>query len=49
MSGSVEIVPTRTRGRYQATGEFAMAGVWQMRIEWNARGGGAIPFEGSVR
>jgi copper/silver efflux system protein len=49
MSGGVEIVPTGTRGRYQATGEFGMAGVWQMTIAWSARGGGSIAFQGSVQ
>jgi len=49
MSGGVEIAPTRTRGRYQGTGEFAMAGVWQMQIEWSARGSGTVAFQGSVR
>jgi Cu(I)/Ag(I) efflux system membrane protein CusA/SilA len=49
MSGGVEILPTRTRGRYQGTGDFAMAGIWQMNLEWSARGGGAISFQGSVQ
>ena len=49
MSGGVDVVPTRTRGRYQGTGDFAMSGVWQMRIEWSARGGGAVPIQGSVQ
>jgi Cu(I)/Ag(I) efflux system membrane protein CusA/SilA len=49
MSGGVEIVPTRTRGRYQGTAEFDMAGVWQMTMAWSERGGGSVAFQGSVQ
>lgn len=49
MSGGVEIVPTGTHGRYQGTGEFGMAGVWQMTVGWSARGGGSMAFQGSVQ
>jgi Cu(I)/Ag(I) efflux system membrane protein CusA/SilA len=49
MSGGVEIVPTSRPGRYQGTGEFGMAGIWQMNIEWSARGGGTISFQGGVQ
>jgi Cu(I)/Ag(I) efflux system membrane protein CusA/SilA len=49
MSGGVEVLRTRTPGRYQGTGDFAMAGIWQMNLEWSARGGGAISFQGGVQ
>jgi AcrB/AcrD/AcrF family/YtkA-like len=49
MSGGVEIVPTRTRGRYQGTAEFDMAGVWQMAVAWAGRDGGNVAFQGSVQ
>jgi Cu(I)/Ag(I) efflux system membrane protein CusA/SilA len=49
MSGGVEILRTRTPGRYQGTGEFAMAGIWQMNLEWSAPGGGTVAFQGSVQ
>ena len=48
MSGGVEIVRTRRAGRYQGSGEFGMAGVWQMTMQWSTPGGSAS-FQGSVQ
>ena len=48
MSGGVEVKPAG-RGRYEAEGEFAMAGVWDMTLAWSGQGGGKAAFQGSVR
>jgi hypothetical protein len=50
MSGGVRVSPGGTTGRYVATGEFGMAGAWQMTIEWNGPAGrGTVSFEGEVQ
>jgi Cu(I)/Ag(I) efflux system membrane protein CusA/SilA len=50
MSGGIEVVATRVPGRYQATGEFGMAGVWQMTMQWNGPDGrGSVAFQGSIQ
>jgi hypothetical protein len=50
MSGGVRVSPAGTVGRYIATGEFGMAGAWQMTIEWNGPAGrGLVSFEGEVQ
>jgi hypothetical protein len=38
MSGGVRVQPSGSAGRYQATGEFEMAGAWQFRVDWNTGG-----------
>ena len=50
MSGGVEVRPSRTPGRYEATAEFGMAGTWPMTIEWQGpAGAGSVSFEGMVQ
>jgi Cu(I)/Ag(I) efflux system membrane protein CusA/SilA len=50
MSGGVEVSRTTVPGRYQATGEFGMAGAWKMALEWDGPAGhGSMDFEGTVR
>jgi copper/silver efflux system protein len=50
MSGGLEVSPTNVEGRYAVTGEFPMAGAWQMVIDWNGPAGqGSVRFEGSVQ
>jgi YtkA-like len=50
MSGGLEVSPTKVEGRYAVTGEFPMAGAWQMVIDWNGPAGqGSVRFEGSVQ
>jgi Cu(I)/Ag(I) efflux system membrane protein CusA/SilA len=50
MSGGVEVSRTPVPGRYQATGEFGMAGAWKMALEWDGPAGrGSLEFEGTVR
>ena len=50
MPGSVRVERSDVPGRYRATGEFGMAGGWQMKIEWNGPAGqGSVSFEGIVQ
>ena len=39
MPGSVQVVRSDVPGRYRATGDFGMAGGWQMKVEWNGPAG----------
>ena len=35
---------------YEATGDFAMSGAWDMTLEWNGPAGrGSAAFKGSVQ
>jgi Cu(I)/Ag(I) efflux system membrane protein CusA/SilA len=50
MSGGLQVRRTAVPGRYEVTGEFAMAGAWQMTLEWDRPAGpGAVKFEGTVQ
>ena len=50
MSGGVEVVRTTTRGRYVATGDFGMSGVWQMVLQWEGAGRrGSTSFQGRIQ
>ena len=50
MPGSVQVVRSAVPGRYRATGDFGMAGGWQMKVEWNGPAGqGAVSFDGTVQ
>jgi Cu(I)/Ag(I) efflux system membrane protein CusA/SilA len=50
MSGGLHVSATGVPGRYAATGEFGMAGAWQLAIEWNGPAGkGSVNFEGGVQ
>jgi Cu(I)/Ag(I) efflux system membrane protein CusA/SilA len=50
MSAGVQVSPGETPGRYVAVGEFAMAGGWQIAIEWSGPAGkGSVSFEGVVQ
>jgi Cu(I)/Ag(I) efflux system membrane protein CusA/SilA len=50
MSGGVQVQPSTVPGRYFATGEFAMAGAWQFKIDWNQGGRQrSASFEGTVQ
>jgi hypothetical protein len=49
MPGNVQVERSDIPGRYRATGEFGMAGGWQMTVEWNgAIGRGSVSFDGTV-
>jgi len=50
MSGGIETFPTSTPGRYAASGQFGMSGVWKMTVQWNGPAGrGSAAFEGNVQ
>ena len=50
MSGGIEISRTSTPGRYTATGQFGMSGVWKMTVQWDGPAGrGSVSFEGNVQ
>jgi Cu(I)/Ag(I) efflux system membrane protein CusA/SilA len=50
MSADVRVETTGTPGLYRATGQFGMAGAWNMTIEWDGpEGQGSAAFDGSVQ
>ena len=50
MSGGLRVRPGGVPGRYLVTGEFGMAGGWQMTVEWDGPAGqGSVGFQGSVQ
>lgn len=50
MPGSVQVVPSDVPGRYRATGDFGMAGGWQMKVDWSGPAGqGSVSFDGTVQ
>jgi hypothetical protein len=50
MPGNVQVERTDVPGRYRATGDFGMAGGWQMKVEWNGPAGrGSVAFDGIVQ
>ena len=50
MPGSVQVEQSDVPGRYRATGDFGMAGGWQMKVEWNGPSGqGSASFDGTVQ
>jgi len=49
MLGSITVRRTNVAGRYEADGQFEMAGTWRITIEWNgAAGKGSATIAGSV-
>jgi Cu(I)/Ag(I) efflux system membrane protein CusA/SilA len=50
MSAGVSVQRTSTPGRYEASGDFGMAGAWTMTVEWNGPAGrGSTVLQGDVR
>lgn len=50
MPGSVQVAPSDVPGRYRATGDFGMAGGWQMKVDWSGPAGqGSVSFDGTVQ
>jgi Cu(I)/Ag(I) efflux system membrane protein CusA/SilA len=50
MSSGLRLEPTAVPGRYTATTEFGMAGMWHMSVEWDGPAGrGTASFEGGVQ
>jgi Cu(I)/Ag(I) efflux system membrane protein CusA/SilA len=49
MSGGLRVQRSEVAGRYHVTGDFGMAGGWQMALDWAGPGGrGSASFDGSV-
>ena len=50
MTGTTSITPGARPGIYEAKGDFAMSGSWDMTLEWNGPAGrGSAAFKGSVQ
>jgi Cu(I)/Ag(I) efflux system membrane protein CusA/SilA len=50
MSAGLQVTRTAVPGRYEVTGEFGMAGTWQMAVDWEGPAGrGSVKFEGAVQ
>jgi copper/silver efflux system protein len=50
MTSAITITPAGQPGVYDATGEYSMAGSWQMTLEWNGPAGrGSATFNGDVQ
>jgi Cu(I)/Ag(I) efflux system membrane protein CusA/SilA len=50
MTGTTSITPGERPGIYEAKGNFAMSGSWDMTLEWNGPAGrGSAAFKGSVQ
>jgi len=50
MAGTTTVTPGDRPGVYEARGDFAMSGSWDMTLEWNGPAGrGSAAFKGSVQ
>ena len=50
MFGSIDVKRTDLAGRYEASGDFEMAGTWRMTIRWEGPAGqGSVTFPGTVQ
>jgi AcrB/AcrD/AcrF family/YtkA-like len=50
MAGTTTVTPGGGPGVYEAKGDFAMSGSWDMTLEWNGPAGrGSAAFKGSVQ
>jgi YtkA-like protein len=50
MAGTTTVTPGEGPGVYEAKGDFAMSGSWDMTLEWNGPAGrGSAAFKGSVQ
>jgi copper/silver efflux system protein len=50
MAGTTTVTPGERPGVYEAKGDFAMSGSWDMTLEWNGPAGrGSAAFKGSVQ
>lgn len=50
MSSGMEVRPTTSPGRYEASAEFGMAGAWPVTLEWDGPAGqGSVSFQGAVQ
>ena len=50
MFGGIDVQRTAVPGRYDASGEFSMAGTWRLNVEWDGPAGrGSVGFPGTVQ
>jgi len=51
MFGSVDVKPSGTAGRYEATADFSMAGTWRLQVVWSGGSApaGSIVFSGNIQ
>lgn len=50
MSGSVNVTPTKTSGRYSVASDLSMAGDWRIQIEWSGpEGRGSVSLSTSAQ
>ena len=50
MLGTLDVKRTDVAGRYEANGDFSMAGTWRMTIQWEGPAGqGSVTFPGTVQ
>ena len=50
MFASIDVKRTDVAGRYEANGDFSMAGTWRMSLQWEGPAGqGSVTFPGSVQ
>jgi hypothetical protein len=50
MSASADVIRTSVPGRYQVSGDFEMAGIWKVALEWSgAAGRGSVVLNGDVQ
>jgi Cu(I)/Ag(I) efflux system membrane protein CusA/SilA len=50
MAGTTTVTPGEAPGMYEAKGDFAMSGSWDMTLEWDGPAGrGSAAFKGSVQ
>jgi hypothetical protein len=50
MTGTTNVTPGDRPGVYEAKGDFAMSGSWDMTLEWDGPAGrGSAAFKGSVQ
>lgn len=50
MFGSIDVKRSDLAGRYEANGDFEMAGTWRMTIQWQGPAGqGSVTFPGTVQ
>ena len=50
MFGAIDVKRTGVAGRYDASGDFSMAGTWRMTLEWQGSAEqGSVSFAGTVQ
>jgi hypothetical protein len=50
MFGNIDVQRTAVPGRYTANSDFAMAGTWRMKLEWDGPAGkGSVVFSSTAQ